>query len=293
MSWHILLITTEKYLHKHYVIKEPRELPGRGSLKFTVHIFTFVSIRQNAGGKRYRCEGDAFPPELAADHISSMLFAPTPLCLDNLHREGLTKRVYLTGDVMLDCFLHFSKEAERRIRILDELDIKQGSYLLATVHRASNTDTKTNLQEICKAFIELAKDIELVFPVHPRTEKYLKQYDLYQTLADTPNIHLIKPVGYLEMLILTKNAKKILTDSGGLQKEAYFAKVPCITLDTVSAWPETVEDEWNVVGGKMTNRQLQRESIIHTARSFEPNKKQQNIFGDGKAAEKICDLLVC
>jgi UDP-GlcNAc3NAcA epimerase len=161
------------------------------------------------------------------------------------------------------------------------------------VHRASNTDTKTNLQEICKAFIELAKDIELVFPVHPRTEKYLKQYDLYQTLADTPNIHLIKPVGYLEMLVLTKNAKKILTDSGGLQKEAYFAKVPCITLDTVSAWPETVEDEWNVVGGKMTNRQLQRESIIHTARSFEPNKKQQNIFGDGKAAEKICDLLVC
>jgi UDP-N-acetylglucosamine 2-epimerase len=230
---------------------------------------------------------------VVTDHISSMLFAPTPLCLDNLHREGLTKGVHLTGDVMLDCFLHFSKEAERRIRILDELDIKQGSYLLTTVHRASNTDTKTNLQEICKAFIKLAKEIELIFPVHPRTEKYLKQYDLYQTLADTPNIHLIKPVGYLEMLILTKNAKKILTDSGGLQKEAYFAKVPCITLDTVSAWPETVEDGWNmVVGEEINHQQITSENIIHAARTFEPNKKQLNIFGDGKAAENICDLLV-
>lgn len=136
-------------------------------------------------------------------------------------------------------------------------------------------------------------EIELIFPVHPRTEKYLKQYDLYQTLADTPNIHLIKPVGYLEMLILTKNAKKILTDSGGLQKEAYFAKVPCITLDTVSAWPETVEDGWNmVVGEEINHQQITSENIIHAARTFEPNKKQLNIFGDGKAAENICDLLV-
>jgi hypothetical protein len=96
------------------------------------------------------------------------------------------------------------------------------------------------------------------------------------------------------LLVLTKNAGKILTDSGGLQKEAYFAKVPCITLDTVSAWPETVEDGWNIVVGEETVRQqLRRESIINAVRSFEPNKKQQNIFGNGKAAEKICDLLVC
>jgi len=99
-------------------------------------------------------------------------------------------------------------------------------------------------------------------------------------------------VGYLEMLILTKNAKKILTDSGGLQKEAYFAKVPCITLDTVSAWPETVEDGWNVVAGEETNRkQFQRENIIDAARFFEPKKKQQNIFGDGRAREKICGII--
>jgi UDP-GlcNAc3NAcA epimerase len=214
--------------------------------------------------------------------------------MDNLQREGLTQGVYLTGDVMLDCFLHFSKEAEKRTGIMDNLGIEQSDYLLATVHRASNTDTEENLREICKAFIELTKEIKLVFPVHPRTEKYLKQYGLYQALKDTPNIHLIKPVGYLEMLVLTKNAGKILTDSGGLQKEAYFAKVPCITLDTVSAWPETVEDGWNIVVGEETVRQqLRRENIINAVRSFEPNKKQQNIFGNGKAAEKICDLLVC
>jgi len=230
---------------------------------------------------------------VVTDHISSLLFAPTPTCLDNLHREGLKEGVYLTGDVMLDCFLHFSKEAEKRTRILKDLGIEQGSYLLVTVHRASNTDSRDNLQEICLAFLELAKEKELVFPVHPRTEKYLKKYGLYQALANTPNIHLTKPVGYLEMLALTKNAAKILTDSGGLQKEAYFAKVPCITLDTVSAWPETVEDGWNiVVGGETDQPQLQKVNIIYAVRSFEPNQKQQNIFGNGKAAEKICDLLV-
>ncbi|MGI6078564.1 MAG: non-hydrolyzing UDP-N-acetylglucosamine 2-epimerase [Fastidiosipilaceae bacterium] len=242
-----------------------------------------------------RMNDKAIPEEVnrvVTDHISSMLFAPTPVCLDNLHREGLTQGVYMTGDVMLDCFLHFSQEAEKRTRILDDLGIEQGNYLLATVHRASNTDTKENLQEICKAFIELAHEIELVFPVHPRTEKYLKQYGLYQTLKDTTNIHLIKPVGYLEMLALTKNAVKILTDSGGLQKEAYFAKVPCITLDTVSAWPETVEDGWNIVVGKETDRQqIQKENIINAVRSFEPNKKQQNVFGDGKARHKICRII--
>jgi len=156
------------------------------------------------------------------------------------------------------------------------------------VHRASNTDARENLEEICAAFAELAQDMKLVFPVHPRTEKYLKEYGLYQKLADTPNIILSKPVGYLEMLVLTKNAAKILTNSGGLQKEAYFAKAPCITLDTVSAWPETVEDGWNTVAAR---QQLQKERIVQAARSFKPNKEQQSVFGDGRAAERICELL--
>jgi UDP-GlcNAc3NAcA epimerase len=175
---------------------------------------------------------------------------------------------------------------------MDNLGIEQSDYLLATVHRASNTDTEENLREICKAFIELAQEIKLVFPVHPRTEKYLKQYGLYRVLKDTPNIHLIKPVGYLEMLALTKNAGKILTDSGGLQKEAYFAKVPCITLDTISAWPETVEDGWNIVVGEQgISTQINMNTIIQAVQSFIPKGKQNNIFGDGRAAEDICKML--
>jgi UDP-GlcNAc3NAcA epimerase len=104
---------------------------------------------------------------VVTDHISSMLFAPTPLCLDNLHREGLTKGVYLTGDVMLDCFLHFSKEAEKRIRILDELDINKAATCWQLCTEQATPTRKQTCRKICKAFIELAKDIELVFPVHP------------------------------------------------------------------------------------------------------------------------------
>ena len=242
-----------------------------------------------------RMNDKSIPEEVnrvVTDHISNMLFAPTPVCMDNLQREGLTQGVYLTGDVMLDCFLHFSKEAEKRTGIMDNLGIEQSDYLLATVHRASNTDSEENLREICKAFIELSKEIKLVFPVHPRTEKYLKQYGLYQALKDTPNIHLIKPVGYLEMLVLTKNAGKILTDSGGLQKEAYFAKVPCVTLDTISAWPETVEDGWNIVVGEHgISTQINMNSIIQAVQSFIPEGKQNNIFGDGRAVEAVCKVL--
>jgi hypothetical protein len=212
--------------------------------------------------------------------------------LPELAWEGLTQGVYLTGDVMLDCFLHFSKEAEKRSGILDDLGIEQNNYLLATVHRASNTDTKENLQEICKAFIELAKEIELVFPVHPRTEKYLKQYGLYQALKNTPNIHLIKPVGYLEMLVLTKNAGKTLTDSGGLQKEAYFAKVPCITLDTVSAWPETVENGWKM-GGIWWLGQMEKEQriLIHSIYTGRESYRQRDPLSRIKSS-RICLVMV-
>jgi UDP-GlcNAc3NAcA epimerase len=227
------------------------------------------------------------------DHISSMLFASTPTCLDNLQQEGLTKGVYLTGDVMLDCFLYFSKEAEKRTRILNELGIKQGSYLLATVHRASNTDSKTNLKQICKAFIELAKEIKLGFPVHPRTEKYLKHYDLYPNTCRYTE-HTPDQTGRLPGNAYLNQERK--EDTNRLRRSAkgslFCTGTPLITLDTVSAWPETVEDGWNTVVGKENDhQQIQRENISNAVRSFEPNKKQNNIFGDGQASEKICGII--
>lgn len=217
------------------------------------------------------------------DHVSSFLFAPTQTAVDNLKREGINDGVYLTGDVMLDSFLEFSEVAKRNSKILHELGLAKGEYLLATVHRARNTEIEENLENIVGAFSGV--DGKIVFPIHPRTVKYLKQYGLYGQLMDAASVILISPVGYLDSTTLARNAKKILTDSGGLQKEAYFCKVPCITLDEATGWPETVEDGWNILVAS------NREKIIEAIRHFAPRGKQRNVFGDGKAAKRIADII--
>jgi UDP-N-acetylglucosamine 2-epimerase len=217
------------------------------------------------------------------DHVSSFLFAPTQTALDNLRTEGINDGVYLTGDVMLDSFLQFSQVAERNSKILHELGLGKAEYLLTTVHRARNTEVEENLKNIVEAFSSM--DEKIVFPVHPRTAKYLKQYRLYGQLRDAPNVRLIAPVGYLDSIILTQNAKKVLTDSGGLQKEAYFSKVPCITLDGVTGWPETVEDGWNTLVSS------NKEKIIEAVKQFEPEGRQRDVFGDGRAGGRIAKIL--
>ena len=217
------------------------------------------------------------------DHVSGFLFAPTQTAVDNLKREGINNGVYLTGDVMLDSFLQFSQVAERNSKILHELGLGKGKYLLATVHRARNTEIEENLKNIVAAFCNT--DEKIVFPIHPRTVKYLKQYGLYGQLRDAASVILISPVGYLDSITLTRNARKILTDSGGLQREAYFSEVPCITLDEATGWPETVEDGWNTL--VVSNRGEITEAIRH----FEPRGKQRKVFGDGKEAERIVDII--
>jgi UDP-GlcNAc3NAcA epimerase len=217
------------------------------------------------------------------DRISSLLFAPTQTAVDNLKEEGITEGVHLTGDIMLDSFLHFSRVAERKSKILAELGLSKKGYLLATVHRAGNTDNEQNLRSIVDAFLSV--DDRIVFPVHPRTEKYLKQYGLYAMLRNAPNMTLMNPVGYLDSLMLTSNAGKVLTDSGGLQKEAYFARVPCITLDETTGWVETVQDGWNTLVAS------DREKIIEAIKHFEPKGRQRKVFGDGRAAERIVSTL--
>ena len=217
------------------------------------------------------------------DHVSSFLFAPTKTAVDNLKREGINNGVYLTGDVMLDSFRQFSQVAKKNSKILHELGLGKGKYLLATVHRARNTEIEGNLKNIVEAFSNT--DEKIVFPIHPRTVKYLKRYRLYGQLRDASNMILITPVGYLDSIVLTQNAKKVMTDSGGLQKEAYFCRVPCITLDEATGWPETVEDGWNTLVAS------NRERIIKAIRHFEPRGKQRKVFGDGKAVERIVDII--
>jgi UDP-N-acetylglucosamine 2-epimerase (non-hydrolysing) len=208
------------------------------------------------------------------------LFCPTETSVENLEREGVTNGVYLTGDVMVDALKGKNEIAEKKAMILNELDVKQKEYYLENVHRAENTDDFNKLKSIVDAFCAIEN---LVFPCHPRTEKYLKEYGLWDRLVE--NVRVIKPVGYLAMLVLEKNAKKILTDSGGVQKDAYIFKVPCVTLRETTEWIETVEDGWNVLVG------ANKEKIVTMSNEFEPKGKPRNVFGEGDASEKIAKII--
>lgn len=214
------------------------------------------------------------------DHCSDLLFCPTETAVKNLKTEGISAGVYLTGDVMVDALQENIEIAERNTKIMDEFGLKPQEYHLATLHRAENTDDIYKLKSIVDAFCEFEN---LIFACHPRTEKHLKLEGLWDKL--TKKITVIKPVGYLDMLLLEKNAKKILTDSGGVQKEAYIFKVPCITLRENTEWVETVEDGWNVLVAE------NKDKIIKMVNEFEPISKQRDVFGEGDASKKITKVL--
>ncbi|MBA7472573.1 UDP-2,3-diacetamido-2,3-dideoxy-D-glucuronate 2-epimerase [subsurface metagenome] len=215
------------------------------------------------------------------DHCSAYLFCPTQTAVDNLKREGIVKDVHLTGDVMVDALLNNKKIAERS-QILDTLNLENKQYLVATVHRASNTDDRHNLESIVDAFCEVGEKI--VFPLHPRTEKSLKKYGLYDRLIG--KVKLTEPLGYLDFLQLLSRARRVLTDSGGIQKEAYILGVPCITLRDNTEWVETVENGWNMLVG------VDKERIVKMAKEFEPDREQRNIFGQD-ACKRISEAISC
>jgi UDP-N-acetylglucosamine 2-epimerase len=215
------------------------------------------------------------------DNCSDILFCPTRTAVDNLYREGMESKAYLTGDVMLDILQECIKIAERRSQILKDIGLKPKDYFLATVHRAENTDDPKRLKNIVNALCDLGNAI---FPCHPRTKKHLMNMDLWGDLEK--NAHPVKPLGYLDMLLLEKNAKKILTDSGGVQKEAYMLKTPCITMRDETEWVETVEDGWNVLVG------TSKEHILDAVNNFEPKGEQRNVFGAGDASQKIIEKIL-
>ena len=219
---------------------------------------------------------------ILADHCSDLLFCSTGTAVKNLKREGITKGVYLTGDVMVDSLLYNKEIAESKSAILNDLDLKSEKYLVATIHRAGNTDIKENLRNIVDAFSEVEERI--IFPVHPRTVKVLKEYGLYNKLK--ASVKLIKPLGYLDFLKLMNHAEKIITDSGGIQKEAYILKVPCITLRENTEWVETSDDGWNVLVG------ANREKIVKMVKVFEPlSETHEDRFGRGDASKKVVEVL--
>ncbi len=228
----------------------------------------------------------AMPEEInriVADKVADLLFCPTATAVKNLSKEGISDGVFNIGDVMYDAALKFAPIAERKSQIFDRLKIQSKNYLLFTLHRAENTDSFDNLSNIVTAMVQ--SNLGIVFPAHPRTIKLLKQYKLYEKVNRAKNVILIEPVSFIDMIVLEKNAKKILTDSGGVQKEAYFYQVPCITLRYETEWVETVADGWNCLVGADV------EKIVTAINDFSPDGIQQGHYGDGKASEKLVKVL--
>ena len=216
------------------------------------------------------------------DHCSDLLFCPTQTAVENLDREGIIRGVHLVGDVMYDSVLHNIKLAEKNSRILEELNLKPKSYALATVHRAENTDNPTRLKSIFNAFHQIAKNkLPVIIPLHPRTREKLNNSETYQH----NNLVLIDPVSYLDMLLLEKQAKVILTDSGGVQKEACWFEVPCVTLRNETEWVETLESGWNVLIGSDPSH------IIKAVENAKLGLKLKDIYKKAKAAEQIILIL--
>ena len=218
---------------------------------------------------------------IVADHLSNMLFAPTETAVRNLKREGIEEGVYLVGDIMFDALMHFSKISLKKSKILERLNLSPKEYFLATVHRAENTDNSDRLKNILCALSDLEKKV--IFPIHPRTRGKIKEFSLKKNIGD--NIRVIEPLGYLDMIKLEKNAFAILTDSGGMQKEALWLKVPCITLRDETEWVETMESGWNILVGS------DRTKIVESAKSLKLDNPRPELYGDGRAAEKIVEFL--
>lgn len=217
---------------------------------------------------------------IVADHLSDLLLCPTAAAMDNAAKEGLSGRSVLTGDVMLDATLSCRDAAERRGGSLAEA-WKPGQFALATVHRAENTDSKSRLKEILAALDEVAERIcPVVLPVHPRTRKCMEAagYGLH-------HVQVLPPCSYLEMILLETRARFILTDSGGVQKEAYFVKVPCITLREETEWVETLENGCNVLAG------ADRQSILRAAANCTAAGPWTAAYGDGQAGGRIVQTL--
>jgi UDP-GlcNAc3NAcA epimerase len=215
------------------------------------------------------------------DHVSRWLFCPTETAVRHLKNEGITDGVHLTGDVMMDAVLYNRQLADEKSNVLDRLGLSSRSYVLVTLHRAENTDVPERLAGIVRALNQLS--VPAVLPLHPRTRGKLAQTGL---TIDNPNVRVIEPVGYLDMLQLESHAKKILTDSGGVQKEAFFVSVPCITMRDETEWTETVELGCNILVGADTDK------ILDAVERFEVDfSSVAPVFGDGHAANHIAERL--
>ncbi len=215
---------------------------------------------------------------IVSDHTSDFLFAPTKTAMKNLEREGLSEKCVLTGDIMVDSLMDNIRRADKTSNILEEKKLVPQKYYLMTLHRPYNVDDPIRLDKIFSKLSELEKLI--VFPVHPRTRKVIKD----NQICIPENFQLCEPLGYLDFIKLESCSMKIITDSGGIQKEAYILKRPCITIRPETEWIETVEEGWNVLVN------VESDDFVETIVTFSPTQKQKGFLGKN-VAQKMFDKI--
>jgi len=215
---------------------------------------------------------------IVTDHVSTLRFCATPSAVENLAAEGIRDGVHWVGDVMLEMLRNELPRAEATSDVLDRLSLRPAQYLLVTIHRAANTDDPSRLAAILEALGSLGETV--IFPVHPRTRKAMN----YMQVAST--VRMIDPIGYGDMLVLTRNARLVLTDSGGVQKEAFFLGTACLTLRDETEWHETVVGGWNCLVG------VSPHAIRAAAKSKRPQgNPDATPFGNGQSAQKIVEVI--
>ena len=222
---------------------------------------------------------------ILSDRVSTLLLCPTQVAVDNLAREGVVDGVHNVGDVMFDVALHYQERAKAGSQILKALNFQEKGFALATCHRAENTDDPARLEGIVSALAEFSVELPVVFPLHPRTRKLIQQYGLDKYLE---RLITVEPLSFLDMVALEQAAKIILTDSGGVQKEAFFYSVPCVTMRDETEWLETVSLGWNTLVG------AHRDRILAAARNALEHKGQitERPYGFGDSAAKIVNSVL-
>jgi len=231
-----------------------------------------------------RSDDRSMPEEInrvLTDHASDLLCAPSERAVDRLAAEGIGGDVKLTGDVMYDAVLQVRSRAVEQSTVIDDLGLVEGEYVVATVHRAGNTEDESRLAGIVEGLT--GASVPVVFPIHPRTADSLRRFGLYERAAEA--LRLVDPLGYLDFVRLLAGANRVATDSGGVQKEAFYLDTPCVTLRDRTEWTETVESGWNVLVG------ADAAAIRAALRADDPGEEKPELYGDGDAAAKVVDAL--
>ena len=224
------------------------------------------------------------------DHVSDLLLAPTETAVENLAREGVeSQNVHWVGDVMYDVALYYAPKSDAKSEILKRLNLSPKKFVLATIHRAENTDNLDRLRSIFEAFSIISKEIPIVLPLHPRTRAVLARQRWHY---ESPSFQVVDPVGYLDMVKLTKSATLVVTDSGGLQKEAFFHHVPCVTLRDETEWVELVNLGWNVLVSPNSPDGIVGMVLSDLRNLRSAERREASPYGEGRAAEKCADVLL-